>query len=591
MSAPCWQRYYLAGLAVLFVAHAIGRLAFYNSVFIIFRIDIVLHAMVLASLLGAIALIVAAFPDRGRGRILAATFAVAALSGLHALLTVLDAVQGLMMYLTGIAAPFRLMTSDRPLLLSLIYSAGLTPWMIALALASFWAVHILLYLPVAGPLVDASRLAMARPVRRFGKHTLTVAWIVLVFGVATVALHQVRSLLWLRFESFSIAPAELMKAQGKPVTTQQPVTPLLGARPLVLIIVDALRRDRMGVYVPRLDNTPFLSGLRDQGNLHVFGPAYSSCTFSYCGIIGVLSSHSWNNFGSRPATIVDALGRHQYRSYLMLAGHHLDFGNMPKLFGGPVAALKDETSEVDSKSDDRRVLRWLRETSFPDPRHSFLYLHLMTTHAGAMLQPAYLRAASDTTGLVTGKDYDARVRQTDDILRQLFVILREKGLGDAVVAITADHGERLGEDGKLFHGGPPDLAAISVPLLIYDPSATRYPARPIVSHMDAVPTLLHAVGAPIPPGWTGEALQLASPRRAVPIGTGEATGVVAAIGGGQFRYLCNRKSGRERIARLSADSGVETELPIDRAPAGLLDTLRRLHRLSAQPIAEAKCRR
>jgi hypothetical protein len=137
MSAPCWQRYYLAGLAVLFVAHAIGRLAFYNSVFIIFRIDIVLHAMVLASLLGAIALIVAAFPDRGRGRILAATFAVVALSGLHALLTVLDAVQGLMMYLTGIAAPFRLMTSDRPLLLSLIYSAGLTPWMIALALPAF----------------------------------------------------------------------------------------------------------------------------------------------------------------------------------------------------------------------------------------------------------------------------------------------------------------------------------------------------------------------------------------------------------------------------------------------------------------------
>jgi hypothetical protein len=592
LAAPRWQRLYLAGIVILGIAQTLGRIGFYRASFRISRIDIVLHLGLVIVLLAVGALILSLLPDRRPWRIVARVLAVVGFASLHALLILFDAAQAVMIHLTGIPAPFRMIRFEPGLLLSLIYSAGVGPVALALGLAALWAVHVLIYLPVSGLLVDGSRFAMALPVLRLRRRAVTLAWLLPLSVVALISLHLRHPVLWLQRQTFVIAPDALKTAKGVPSTARAPVTDLPHARPLVLIIVDALRRDRMGVYVPRLDNTPFLSGLRDRGNLHVFGPSYAPCTFSFCGIIGVLSSHSWNNFGSRPATIVDALGRHRYHSYLLLVGRHLDFGNMARLFGGPTAVLRDEEAVLGTGgSDDRRVLGWLRETSFPDPRHSFLYIHLMSTHGGAMIQPEYVRAATDSTGLPYALDYDARVREADDILRQIFRILREKGLGDAVIAITADHGERLGENGKLYHGGPPDLPAISVPLLIYDPSPATYPPRAIVSNLDAVPTLLRAVDAPIPPEWTGEALQRESARRAVPIGTGEETGVVAAIGGAQFRYLCDRDSGRERIARLGIDSGAESEVPIRRAPPGLLATLRRLHAVAARPIGDAKCRR
>src|SRR5581483_8825839 len=106
--------------------------------------------------------------------------------------------------------------------------------------------------------------------------------------------------------------------------------------------------------------------------------------------------------------------------------------------------------------------------------------------------------------------YHNGVLQADAVIEQIFALLRRKGLlDDAIVVISADHGELLGEQGRLGHARfPPIGALVGIPLLIYDSDGHRYPARPVASQVDIAPTLLHRIGAPIPATWGGEPLDL-----------------------------------------------------------------------------------
>ena len=106
---------------------------------------------------------------------------------------------------------------------------------------------------------------------------------------------------------FVVAPPALTLGAPGPDAPLGPPQRLAGARPVILILVDAMRRDRMGVYDRALDTTPFLDSLARDGTLRAFPNAYSTCTFSFCGIMSILASRSWDNFTRRPPTILDAL--------------------------------------------------------------------------------------------------------------------------------------------------------------------------------------------------------------------------------------------------------------------------------------------
>ena len=74
--------------------------------------------------------------------------------------------------------------------------------------------------------------------------------------------------------------------------------------------------------------------------------------------------------------------------------------------------------------------------------------------------------------------YDDKVRQADGIIRQIFDALGAKHyLDDAVVVVTGDHGEGLGER-HWAHGWHLYNEDIRIPLLLYDaPARQRRPIR------------------------------------------------------------------------------------------------------------------
>jgi arylsulfatase A-like enzyme len=84
--------------------------------------------------------------------------------------------------------------------------------------------------------------------------------------------------------------------------------------------------------------------------------------------------------------------------------------------------------------------------------------------------------------------------------------LSELGLaGDTVIVFTSDHGEMMGEH-RLLAKGVPYEGAIRVPLVVRIPGTTPGRVAAPVSQVSLLPTLLQAVGAPIPSHLQGKSL-------------------------------------------------------------------------------------
>jgi len=77
---------------------------------------------------------------------------------------------------------------------------------------------------------------------------------------------------------------------------------------------------------------------------------------------------------------------------------------------------------------------------------------------------------------------------------------RRAGRDGAIILLTADHGESMGEMGWFFqhgHATTPDL--VRVPFLVVAPGASSRRVNSLVSHVDVAPTLLDLAGLePLP---------------------------------------------------------------------------------------------
>ncbi|MBL8385745.1 MAG: sulfatase-like hydrolase/transferase [Burkholderiales bacterium] len=368
-------------------------------------------------------------------------------------------------------------------------------------------------------------------------------------------------------------------------------------RPLVLIIVDALRSDQMGVYGMPVDNTPFLSALARTGRLQVVDNAYSVCTVSYCGILGTLSARYWHQITPQPLSLADVLKRHGYESRFILSGDHTTYYGIRRMFGPSVDVIRDGSDQsAHYNNDDRVVLQGLDELGWPRARPGFLYVHLMSVHRLGLVTEEFRRWNAQTAPAAgrfgqldphahpgTRARYHNGILQADDTIRRIFARLEAAGvLKDAFVVITSDHGEFLGEMGHWSHGHAPFEPVVRIPLLVFDAHGGRLPPRPLVSQIDLAPTFLRAIGAAAPPIWSGEALQEPSSRQALVVESAQVSGVVGIVGNARFKYLRERQTGTEKLYALQSGDGEAVDLASRAGHAATLAALRAVHdRLTA----------
>lgn len=128
----------------------------------------------------------------------------------------------------------------------------------------------------------------------------------------------------------------------------------------------------------------------------------------------------------------------------------------------------------------------------------FLWVHLFSPHEWGAQPSAKPGEPSP---------YARAVSSTDQAVGRLLSGLADLNrANETLIALTADHGEELGDHGTLFHGGNLFDETIHVPLLLSIPGEPTPDITTPVGLMDLAPTLLQAMDLPVPSSMQGYSL-------------------------------------------------------------------------------------
>ena len=263
---------------------------------------------------------------------------------------------------------------------------------------------------------------------------------------------------------------------------------------LVLIIVDALRGD----FLVDKDRPPlFLTQLLKSEYVYAIPEAYSSCSYSVCGIMSILASKNVSDLHKNNVKIYEPLKKAGFRTYAIISGHPNWYG-FQEIYAHTFDTYVDSDVSGHPLLDDDIIIDTLPKFNLSDTQPFFLYLRLMSTHEMGVLKTAFMK--------VSPSGYANRVLQADDYLQKIFNILKDKNLlHNTTIVITSDHGEALGDKREYGHHVSLRRPQIYVPFIIYD-ETFDYPPNDFASTLDVGPTFVDRVGLPIPDFWDGESL-------------------------------------------------------------------------------------
>lgn len=302
------------------------------------------------------------------------------------------------------------------------------------------------------------------------------------------------------------------RSRGLPVLLLAAVTALgagavesaPGRRPapldVLLVTIDTLRADAPGFGGRRPSPTPLLDRLAAGGRVFANAHAHNVVTLpSHTNILTGLYPYQHgvrDNEGFRlPAgvpTLATVLHSAGYATGAFVGAYPLDsqFG-LNRGFDVyddhyPRGSNPDQFLFAERKGDKvvAPALAWWRQQR---GRRRFLWVHLFDPHAP--YEPAEPYASR-----FPGHPYLGEVAAADAYLEPLLTPFLEGAEPPALIVVTGDHGESLGEHGEETHGLFAYEPTLHVPLLLWGPGVRpgrdERPAR----HVDIFPTVLAAAG-------------------------------------------------------------------------------------------------
>jgi len=273
---------------------------------------------------------------------------------------------------------------------------------------------------------------------------------------------------------------------------------------ILLITVDTLRADHLGVYGYSRIRTPNIDRLGKSGVL--FSRAFSHVPLtlpSHCSILtGTLPLlHGVRDNGYRlpntVPTLAEILKAEGYRTAAFVGAFPLDsrfglsrgFDTYDDLYGSR-NVIRD-LSFVERKADDvnKKAFAWL-EANQRDA--FFVWIHYFDPHAPYEPPEPFNQE-------YRGREYDGEIAYTDAAIGRLLGEMEKLDLlGRTLVVLTADHGESLGEHKEATHGIFVYDATLHVPL-VFSGSKISPPGRTVqaqVGLIDIAPTVLDFVEKP-----------------------------------------------------------------------------------------------
>ncbi len=312
---------------------------------------------------------------------------------------------------------------------------------------------------------------------------------------------------------------------------------------VILLTIDALRKDATGCYGSRDGLTPFIDSL--QKKCLKFTREQAAGPYTQASFPGLLTSSYYLDYGKPKGLAPERtlVSEPLQKAGVTTAGFHSN-PYMCEMLGwnrGWDVFYDSMQDEVDSRIPyirgnviNAKVRDWLSAHTRDDNyKPFFLWLHYMDIHEPYMPEEKYLaevnpslnisrdemyslfqgtllkRDASDPQKVALLRQlYNAHVPEIDDYVKEFFAILKELDiLADSTIIITSDHGDEFNEHGGLSHDDKLYSELIDTPLLIYDPSRSKpETCDTLVSNVDIPPTIVHLFGLEAVAGFQGHSL-------------------------------------------------------------------------------------
>ncbi|WAC06414.1 MAG: sulfatase [Thermodesulfobacteriota bacterium] len=367
-----------------------------------------------------------------------------------------------------------------------------------------------------------------------------------------------------------------------------------------LVVIDALRFDRLGCYGYQRETSPAIDKIAAEGI--TFERAMSQSSWTKSAVASLLTStypeiHGVKSIEDRlsadeiflPAILKKfgyVTGCVQTNPFLSSkSGFNQDFDFYLELFDNAPGVYKPRINDAVNA-----VFDWL-DQFITHP--FFLYLHVLDTH-----NPYAPPKEFNPFGNAEQDLFDGEVKFVDYYIGLIREYLAVKGLTEKTLfIITSDHGEEFGDHGHRYHAKHLYQEVLHVPLIISSPalipSGISIPSQ--VRSIDLVPTILEVLGIPPLASHQGESLipllKLAlAPDRPVlsQIGGDHPSGgksELISFNTGDYKIIWNKQTDAKELYHLATDPHEKNNIADEKKEA--CDDLQTRMKKIIQPPEEA----
>ncbi len=327
---------------------------------------------------------------------------------------------------------------------------------------------------------------------------------------------------------------------------------------VILVSIDALRPDHLGVYGYHRPTSPNLDALAARSVR--FANAYCQVPLT---CFSVPSMHTGDYVRSTlpllpkpPPTLARILsGRGYttaafYNSSLFFCDDQLaqSYGTRRFDFDYTETELREATPLT------TQVIRYIHDFSRSGGRKLFLWVHYFDVH-----EP-YRELPEHNFGKDAVDRYDGEIANVDQALGRLFGALSQLH-GPTIFILTADHGEEFNEHGGYNHGSSLYDEQIKVPLIIGGPGIKPGVVRSPAQVVDIVPTVLSLLGARVPETVRGRPLLDSLSGQARPHRPAYAeVHTKKMVRLGDWKLIHDYRRGTDELYHLKEDPGEKTNL-------------------------------
>lgn len=367
---------------------------------------------------------------------------------------------------------------------------------------------------------------------------------------------------------------------------------------VILVVVDTLRADHLGLYGYERDTSPELDKWASQGmvfeqalapspwTLPTFGSILTGLSPSqHAAGLRVRSAERWQRapLSSDVGTLPEILRQNGFATGAIVNNPFL------REHFGASRGFDDYDYQKGRRAD---VVIDLAKQWVSDQRERpfFLMIHLIDPHlpyeapeavrgrfgsssassVSTKVRKPIVEALPDLTTVdreSIGIRYDEEVAFVDQELGRLLRFLEKEGLWDqTLVVLTSDHGEELFDHGGFEHGHSMFQELLRVPLVLWGPGVRSGREPMPVSLVDLAPTILTATGIAVDNDLAGTSLWdaarkgISSPRRELlsenTLWGRERQAIVAW----PYKLILDPRSGQVQLFDLESDPGEKRDL-------------------------------